>query len=58
MAVQVSELVRSAQGDAALRQSLESQPEQVAQMRQIPVLVALAASRALRTRPTEHGVWY
>jgi hypothetical protein len=58
MAVQVSELVRLAQRDADLRQSLESQPEQVAQMRQIPVLVALAASRALRTRPTEYGVWY
>ena len=58
MAVQVSDLVRSAQGDAALRQSIESHPEQVAQIRQIPVLVVLAVSRALRTRPTEHGVWY
>ena len=58
MSIQVAQLVKSAQLDAALRQSLESQPEQVAQDRHIPVLVARAASLALRTRPTEHGVWY
>ncbi len=58
MSIQVAQLVKLAQQDAALRQSLESQPEQVAQHRQLPILVVRAASLALRTRPTEHGVWY
>lgn len=58
MTTQVAQLVKSAQQDAALRDLLEKQPEQVAQNRQIPVLVARAAGMALRTRPTEGGVWF
>lgn len=58
MATQVAQLVKSAQSDSSLRESLRSQPELVAQVRQIPVLVARAASLALRTHPSESGVWY
>lgn len=59
MATQVVQLVQLAQKDVLLRQQLETQPNLVAQLQQVPVIVVRAASLALRTQLSAYsGVWY
>jgi hypothetical protein len=61
MAKQVAVLVKSAQDDSALRQALERDPEMVARERNLPVLVARSAARALGLAAVGlavFGVWF
>lgn len=61
MAKEVATLVRSAQGDSALRQELIQFPDQFARDRGLSVIVTRAAARALGITAiglAVFGIWF